>query len=219
MLIIWWCPCTEKSLGLLENGVCWEGLGAGGEGDNRGWDGWMASPTRWTWVWVNSGSLWYTGRSGMLRFTGSQRVGHDWATKLNWTELQPVSYYNSYMCVCMWGMGGGSCVSITLCFSYLVFFFLILDILDNTVATLDSCWPTSPIFPSVICQIFGQWLGQLFYWSLFFYLMWSIWCQYSEDASSGLLGIIFWWEKVISTFSYCVFPRSYWQSYSAISLH
>ena len=66
---------------------CWEGLGAGGEGDDRGWDGWMASLTRWTWVQVNSGSWWWTGRPGMLRFMGSQRVGHDWATKLNWAEL------------------------------------------------------------------------------------------------------------------------------------
>ena len=66
---------------------CWEGLGAGGEGDDRGWDGWMASPTRCTWVWVNSRSWWWTGRPGLLRFMGSQRVGHDWAAELNWTEL------------------------------------------------------------------------------------------------------------------------------------
>ena len=66
---------------------CWEGLRAGGEGDDRGWDGWMASPTRWTWVWVNSGGWWWTGRPGVLRFMGSWRVGHDWATELNWTEL------------------------------------------------------------------------------------------------------------------------------------
>ena len=65
---------------------CWEGLGAGGEVDNRGWDGWMASRTQWTWVWVNSGSWWWTGRPGVLRFMGSQRVGRDWATELNWTE-------------------------------------------------------------------------------------------------------------------------------------
>ena len=65
---------------------CWEGLGAGGEGDDRGWDGWMASLTRWTWDWVNSGSWWWTGRPGMLQFMGSQRVGHDWATELNWTD-------------------------------------------------------------------------------------------------------------------------------------
>ena len=66
---------------------CWEGLGAGGEGDDRGWDGWMASPTRWTWVWVDSGSWWWPGRPGVLRFMGLQRVGHDWATELNWTVL------------------------------------------------------------------------------------------------------------------------------------
>ena len=65
---------------------CWEGLGAGGEGDDRGWDSWMASLTRWPWVWVNSGSRCWTGRPGVLRFMGSQRVGHDWATGLNWTE-------------------------------------------------------------------------------------------------------------------------------------
>ena len=65
---------------------CWERLGAGGEGDGRGWDGWMASLTWGTWVWVNSGSWWWTGRPGMLWFMGSQRVGHDWATELNWTE-------------------------------------------------------------------------------------------------------------------------------------
>ena len=65
---------------------CWEGLGAGGEGDNIGWDGWMASPTWWTWVWVNSRSWWWTGRPGVLRFMESQRIGHDWVTELNWTE-------------------------------------------------------------------------------------------------------------------------------------
>ena len=64
---------------------CWEGLGAGGEGDDRGWDGWMASLTRWTGVWVNSGSWWWTGRPGVLRFMGSQRVRHDWATELYWS--------------------------------------------------------------------------------------------------------------------------------------
>ena len=65
---------------------CWEGLGAGGEGDDRGWDGWMASLTRWTRVWVNSRSWWWTGRPGVLLFMRSQRVGHDWVTELNWTE-------------------------------------------------------------------------------------------------------------------------------------
>ena len=58
-------------------------LGAGGKGDNRGWDGWMASSIRWIWVWVDSGSRWWTERRGMLRFMGSQIVGHDWG---NWTR-------------------------------------------------------------------------------------------------------------------------------------
>ena len=69
---------------LIGKDWCWEGLGAGGEGDDRGWDGWMASPTLWTWIWVNSGSWWWTGRPGVLQFMGLQRVGHDW---VNWTEL------------------------------------------------------------------------------------------------------------------------------------
>ena len=69
---------------------CWEGLRAGGEGDDRGWDGWMASPTRWAWVWVNSGSLWWTGRPGVLRFMELQRVGHNWATELNWSGKKKI---------------------------------------------------------------------------------------------------------------------------------
>ena len=63
---------------------CWERLKAGGEGDDRGWDGWMASLIQWTWVWVNSGSWWWTGRLGVLQSMGLQRVGHDWTTELNW---------------------------------------------------------------------------------------------------------------------------------------
>ena len=68
----------------LKRPWCWERLKVGGEGDDRGWDGWMVSPTQWTWVWVDSGSWWWTGRPGMLQSMGSQRVGHDWATELNW---------------------------------------------------------------------------------------------------------------------------------------
>ena len=76
-----WC----EELSHWKRPWCWEGLGAGGEGDNRGWDGWMASLTRCTWVCVNSGSWWWTGRPGVLQFMGSQRVVHDWVTELNWT--------------------------------------------------------------------------------------------------------------------------------------
>ena len=63
---------------------CWEGLGAGGEGDDRGWDGWMLSLTRWTWVWVNSRCWWWTGRPRILRIMGSQKS----QTRMSdWTEL------------------------------------------------------------------------------------------------------------------------------------
>ena len=63
---------------------CWERLKVGGEGDDREWDGWMGSLTRWTWVWTSSRSWWWTGRPGVLRFMGSQKVRHDWVTELNW---------------------------------------------------------------------------------------------------------------------------------------
>ena len=77
-----WC----KELTYWKSPWCWERLKTGGEGDDRGWDGWMASPTQWTWVWVNSGSWWWTGRPGVLQSMGSQRVRHDWATEMNWTK-------------------------------------------------------------------------------------------------------------------------------------
>ena len=77
--VLW--PSHAKSW-LIGEDSCWEGLGAGGEGDDRVWDGWMASLTQWTWVWVNSGSWWWTERPGMLRFMGSQS-----RTQLsNWTD-------------------------------------------------------------------------------------------------------------------------------------
>ena len=63
---------------------CWERLKAGGEGDNRGWDGWMASLTGWTWVWASFRS--WTGKPGVLQSMGSQRVRQDWATELNWMQ-------------------------------------------------------------------------------------------------------------------------------------
>ena len=71
---------------------CWKRLRAGGEGDNRRWDVWMASPTQWTWVWLNSRSWWWTGRPGVLQSMGSQRVGHDWATELNWCYFLNLSH-------------------------------------------------------------------------------------------------------------------------------
>ena len=77
-----WC----EELTHLRRPWCWERLRAGGEVDNWRWDGWMASPMQWTWVWVDSRSWWWTRRPGMLQFMGSQRVGDDWATELNWNN-------------------------------------------------------------------------------------------------------------------------------------
>ena len=82
-----WC----EELTNLKRPWRWERLKLGGEGNDRGWNSWMASLTQWTWVWVNSGSWWWTGRPGVLQSMGSQRVGHDWAqlclTLCDWTEL------------------------------------------------------------------------------------------------------------------------------------
>ena len=76
--LVTWC----KELTHLKRHWCWERLRAGGEGDDKGWGGWMVSLTQWTCVWVDSSSWWWTGRPDMLRFTGSQKVRHDWATEL-----------------------------------------------------------------------------------------------------------------------------------------
>ena len=78
-----WC----RELTHLKRPWCWGRFRAGGEGDDRGLDDWMLSPTQWIWVWVDSRSWCWTGRPGLLRFMGSQRVGHDWATELNWTSI------------------------------------------------------------------------------------------------------------------------------------
>ena len=80
------CPPDAKNW-LIEKTLMLGRLKTRGEGDERGWDGWMASLTQWTWVWVNSGSWWWTRRPGELQSTGLQRVRHNWAIELNWTEL------------------------------------------------------------------------------------------------------------------------------------
>ena len=72
---------------------CWERLKAGGEGDGRGWDGWMASATQWTWVWASSGRWWWTGKPGVLQSMGCQRVWYNWVTKLNWEVLKVCFIY------------------------------------------------------------------------------------------------------------------------------
>ena len=84
--VLW--PPQAKSWLIRKKFWCWEGLGAGGEGDDRGWSSWMASLTQWTWGWVNSGSWWWTGRPGVLRFMGSQTVAKSQTRLSDWTELK-----------------------------------------------------------------------------------------------------------------------------------
>ena len=86
----WCCSWNSNTLATcckelihLKRPWCWERLKVGGEGGDRGWDGWMASLTGWTWVWASSGSWWWTGRPSVLQSMQSQRVGHDWVTELN----------------------------------------------------------------------------------------------------------------------------------------
>ena len=82
----------------LEKTLMLGGIGGRRRRVDRGWDGWMASPTWWTWVWVNSGSWWWTGRPGVLWFMGLQRVRHDWATELNLTGQIHTSVLASLLC-------------------------------------------------------------------------------------------------------------------------
>ena len=82
-----WC----EELTHLKRPWCWERLKARGEGDDRGWGGWMVSLTWWTWIWASFGCWWWTGKPGVLQSMGLQRVRHDWATELNWTEWQKTS--------------------------------------------------------------------------------------------------------------------------------
>ena len=87
-----WC----KELTHLKRLWCWERLKVGGEGDDRGWDGWMVSSTQWTWVWVGSSSWWWTGKPHVLQSMRSQRVRHDWASEVNLWHLYNKSTYNIF---------------------------------------------------------------------------------------------------------------------------
>ena len=81
--LVSWC----EELTYWKRPWCWERLNAGREGDDRGWDGWMASPTRWTWIWASSGCCWWTGKPGMLPSMGLQRAGHEWASALKLSDI------------------------------------------------------------------------------------------------------------------------------------
>ena len=95
-----WC----EELTCLKRPWCWERLKAGGEGDDRGWDCWMVSPTQWTWVWVNSRSWWWTGRPGMLQSVGCKES--DTTEWLNWTEPKVINVSMSYAIFLAWSIFG-----------------------------------------------------------------------------------------------------------------
>ena len=89
--LMWRTDSFEKTLMLGK-------IKAGGKGDDRGWHAWIASPTQWTWIWVNSSSWWWTGRPGVLQSIGLQSVGHDWVTELKWklTPIRSPVFQNTY---------------------------------------------------------------------------------------------------------------------------
>ena len=93
--ILW--PPDVKNWLIGKRPWCWERLKAGGEGDDRGWAGWMASLTQWTWVWESSGSWWWTRKPGVLQYLGSQRVRHNWATEL--TDTYMYTHIHTHICV------------------------------------------------------------------------------------------------------------------------
>ena len=97
MPIFW--PSTAKNWLILKDPDA-ERLKVGGQEDDRGWDGLMASLTQWTWVWVSSGSWWWTERLGVLQSMGSQRVGHDWVTELDWTDAYVIFSSSTIARVC-----------------------------------------------------------------------------------------------------------------------
>ena len=92
-LATWWEELTH-----WKRPWYWERLKAEGEGDDRGWDGWMASLILWTWVWVSSSSWWWTEKPGMLQSMGLQGVGHDWVSELNLTHISSCSHGLSVNC-------------------------------------------------------------------------------------------------------------------------
>ena len=102
--------CWSWNSNNLKRPWSWEWFRAGGEGDDRGWDGWMASPTQWTWVWVSSGRWWGTWKSVLLQSTGSQRVREDFGTKQQQCALPKVCYsqYSNWDSVVSSQMKGSS---------------------------------------------------------------------------------------------------------------
>ena len=144
---IFWPPDVKSWL-------IWKDLDAGKDWGqiDRGWDGWMASPTQWTWVWAKSRSWWWTGRPGVLWFMGSQRVRHEWVTELNWALLKLPPEYQQNLVLSLhvycslppgWGcayLWFDFCVSIATGLLPLTWFLLKSGIRCNQSFLLKRCW-------------------------------------------------------------------------------
>ena len=152
-----WC----EELTLWKRPWCWERFKAGREGDNKGWDGWMALLTQWTWVWVNSRSQWWTGRPGLLQSMGSQRVGHNWATELNWAQTLTSSLLNHWnnfkngllsarMSLSKSLSGFGTLLQMALCFPAFYVFFKMFK--------LFWCLETSFLLPYPLLKVLNHFL-------------------------------------------------------------
>ena len=99
--LIFWPPDSKSPPTHWKIPWCWERLRAGGDGDNRGWDGWMALPTQWTWIWVTSGRWWRTGQPGELQSMGLQRIGHNLATEQQQHYTSPWLWFLQTLRVCL----------------------------------------------------------------------------------------------------------------------
>ena len=95
---ILWLPGTKSQL-IWKSPWCWERLRAGGEGDDRGWDGWMAPLTQWTWIWASSGRCWRTGRPVVLQSRGWQRVRHNLTTEQGYLEDFTIKYISAFLSI------------------------------------------------------------------------------------------------------------------------
>ena len=141
---------TSLELTHWKRAWCWERLKAGGEGGDIGWDGWMASPTQWTWVWVNSRNWWWTGRPGMLQSMGSQRVRHDRGTELKEHLCRDVCPFYS-LGVNFWKWTTGSTLQILICyycFRSVIKECSLLIILDCTSSALPQATQQSLLSPT-----------------------------------------------------------------------
>ena len=136
---------------------CWEELGAGGKGDDRGWDGWMASQTRWTWVWVNSGRWWWTGRPGVLWFMGSQRVGHDWVTELNWYMLWNKISLHSSVFICKYLKNDIAWLTVNI--THAIYIFCLENIYVHLCVCAQSCLT---LWNSMDCRSPGSFVHGIF---------------------------------------------------------